>query len=305
MRRAAADRPLPEPRASVDALRAFVAVARTGAVGRAGRTLGRTQPTVSARIAALERAWGTRLFRRAARGMVPTPEGARLLPLAEAVLAGLLDLERAAGLPGAPPTELRVGAGDALGREVVPRALGGLLARRPELEVRLREGPGARLLEALRRGEIDVAFVLDSAVEAEGAGIDLEPWIDSEVDLLAPAGRALASRSVPIRALAGERIVTLQDGSAFRRHLEAAWAAAGMPFRPAIEVGNLSLVRRFVAAGLGVAPVPAIAFAVRDRALRVERRRLSGVPGLRYLRAVRAGVPLPEPVRLLLERLRS
>ena len=32
-------------------------------------------------------------------------------------------------------------------------------------------------------------------------------------------------------------------------------ATADAPFRPAVEVGNLSLVRRFVASGLGLAPV--------------------------------------------------
>ena len=83
--------------------------------------------------------------------------------------------------------------------------------------------------------------------------------------------------------------------------MEAAFERAGMPFRPAVEVGNLSLVRRFVAAGLGVAPVPAVAFGPGDTA-GVTRRRLAGVERVRYDRAVRAGVPLPEATRRLLER---
>ncbi len=76
-----------------------------------------------------------------------------------------------------------------------------------------------------------------------------------------------------------------------------------MPFRPAVEVGNLSLVRRFVAAGLGVAPVPAVAFGRRNQP-GVERRRLTGIEPVRYDHAVRAGVPLPEATRRLLELLR-
>jgi DNA-binding transcriptional LysR family regulator len=51
----------------VDELRAFVAVARMGSVGRAAKILARTQPTISARVAALEEVWGTRLFLRMAR----------------------------------------------------------------------------------------------------------------------------------------------------------------------------------------------------------------------------------------------
>ena len=43
-----------EIRAGVGDLRAFVTVARLGAVARAAEALGRTQPSVSARLAALE-----------------------------------------------------------------------------------------------------------------------------------------------------------------------------------------------------------------------------------------------------------
>ena len=75
--------PPPDPRTNVPGLRAFVAVARLGAVGRAAEALGRTQPSISARVADLEGTWRTRLFHRAPRGMVLTPEGSRLLPLAE------------------------------------------------------------------------------------------------------------------------------------------------------------------------------------------------------------------------------
>ena len=260
------------PRSDVPTLRAFVAVARCGTVGRAAGLLGRTQPSISARLAALERAWETRLFRRAARGMTLTPEGARLLPRAEAALQHLAELDRLAGLPVTPQDELHVGAGDALGRELLPRALAALLGRHPRLEVRLREGPGPALLDALREGAIDLALVVMREGEAMHEGLDVQPWLRSEIRLLVPAAsRSAKGRAMTLEALAGQRLVTLQSGSAFRRHVESAFDRAGLAFRPAVEVGNLSLVRRFVAAGLGVAPVPEIAFS--DLPLRPARRR--------------------------------
>ena len=103
--------------------------------------------------------------------------------------------------------------------------------------------------------------------------------------------------------LEGMRVVTLQRGSGFRRHVESIYAAAGLAFRPAVEVGNLSLVRRFVAAGLGWAPVPAVAFSPRDRFRGVRTLRLAGASPVTYFRAVRAGAPLPEAARLLLDLL--
>ena len=165
---------IPDPRSDSAALRAFVAVARCGTVGRAADRLSRTQPSISARIALLEEAWNTRLFRRVARGMVLTPEGARLLPLAESSLGALEALDQAAGLPSVGSQTLRVGAGDALGREVLPRALAKLLKRDPEVEVYLREGPGTTLLEALREGEIDLAFVVSEAADPTKVAKDVD-----------------------------------------------------------------------------------------------------------------------------------
>ncbi len=293
------------PRASADpdALRALLSIARLGTVAAAAAALGRTQPSISARLAGLERAWGTRLFYRRARGMEPTPEGRRLLPLATAALEALAAVERAAGRPVAPPAEVRIGAGAALGRTVVPGALRALLARHPGTSIRVLEGGSARLLEAVRSGEIDVAFVTRVAGSALPDGLEATPIGRSPVDLLVPASadgpRRRRQRS---RELAGRPLVLLHAGSAFRRHVEAALAAAGAPARPTVEVGSFSLVRRYVAAGLGVAPVPAVAFgsgALPD----VRRVRLVDVPEVIYERVVRAGTPLPEIARDLLPRI--
>jgi LysR family hydrogen peroxide-inducible transcriptional activator len=289
--------------ADVPALETFVAVAREGSVGRAASRLARTQPSISARLAALEDAWGTKLFRRHARGMALTPEGARLLPLAEAALQSLGVLDRAAGLPVAGHDELRIGAGDALGREIVPRAIARLLRERPALSIRVLEGPASRLLEALRAGEIDLALAV-GASNGEAAGVSLEPLLSSPVDLLVPS-RERTARVMTIDRLRDRRLVTLQRGSSFRRHLEDAFNAAGVPFRPAVEVGNLSLVRRFVAAGLGVAPVPAVAFARRAADRGSKRYRIHGVPPVPYRLARRAGVPLTEAAERLVELLRK
>lgn len=298
--------PLPVPRSDVAGLEAFLAVARLGTVIRAALYLGRTQPSISARLAALEATWDTRLFRRAARGMILTPAGARLLPLAEVALRELDRLDRVAGVGAAPPDELRLGAGDALGRERLPKALRALLHEHPSLDVQILEGPRARLLEALREGELDVALVVQPTRAAVTSGLDLAPLIESTIDLLAPRGELGRSRGdVHLRSLAGRRLVVLQPESGFRQHLEAAFAACGLTLRSAVEVGNLSLVRRFVSAGLGFGPVPAVAFGTLSGGPPVERRRLLGIAPVVYDRAVRAGVPLPPAAERLLELLGS
>jgi LysR family carnitine catabolism transcriptional activator len=234
--------------------------------------------------------------------MTLTPEGARLLPAAEAVVQGLEALDRAAGVPVAGHDELRIGSGDALGREVVPRAMARLLKETPGLSVRVLEGPAPRLLEALRAGEIDLALTV-GAPARDAAGVSFESLLTSPVELLVPSGER-AGREVTLERLGDRRLVTLQRGSGFRRHLEAAFAAAGVPFTPAVEVGNLSLVRRFVAAGLGVAPVPSIAFRHAGKDEKTQRRRLRGIPAVTYELARRMGVSPTRAATRFVELLR-
>ncbi len=280
-------------------LEAFVAVADGGSVGRAARELGRSQPSISNRLSELESAWSVRLFRREPRGMALTPEGERLLPTARVALEQLQALDRrATGHAGLDAPELRVGAGDALGRIALPRAIAELRREMgPELAVRVVEAPASRLLSALSEGEIDLALVL-APIDLP-PHVELQPVLGSEVHLLFDAStRAVRPRSVGLEGLRDEPLVTLQRGSSFRRRLQNAWTGRALDFRPAVEVGNLSLVRRFVAAGLGVAPVPAVAFEGDERE-GIGRCRLDGVGPLRYAAASRSGIALPAPSREL------
>ncbi|MBD3869495.1 MAG: LysR family transcriptional regulator [Acidobacteria bacterium] len=292
---------------NADQLRAFVAIARMGTVGRAADALGRTQPSISTRLSDLESSWATRLFHRRARGMDLTPEGERLLPMAVSALASMDELDRAAGKPLAGGSTLRVGAGDALGRGLLPAALKNLLARFPGVDVRIVEGAGSRLLETLQRGEIDVALVTGGPREhPAAAALPFRLLLRSRVSVLIPESRKLRGKhSVGLHWLSGERLVTLQPGSSFRRFLEREYSESGFPFRPAVEVGSFSLVRRYVAAGLGVAPVPAVALDPKPGGNGIQVRRLRNVRSIAYYSVVRSAVPLPEPAAALIEGIRE
>lgn len=63
-------------------LHAFLAIVDTGSVSAAAAMLYLTQPTLSRQIASLERSAGIPLFRRTPQGMVLTPAGTRLAPIA-------------------------------------------------------------------------------------------------------------------------------------------------------------------------------------------------------------------------------
>lgn len=75
-------------------LRVFLAIAREGSLGRAGRRLGQSQPTMGRRLRALEVAVGATLFQRSSSGLTLTDEGKVMLRHAEVIEGEALALER-------------------------------------------------------------------------------------------------------------------------------------------------------------------------------------------------------------------
>jgi DNA-binding transcriptional LysR family regulator len=272
-------------------LEAFLAIAREGSVVRAAAYLRRTQPSVSARLASLEARWQVRLFRRTGRGMVLTEAGRDRLPAVEQAWSALSALAGIEGQSAAGTAEWRLGTGDALGRRLLPNILRSFLRRDPQLRFRLVEGPRDRLLDRLRDGTIDLAWIPEDTRSHQGGGIDVAPLVTSAVVVLAP--KDFGRRRFRAADLARERWIGLPGTSSFRRWLERGLRSAGVRTEPAIEVGSLSLVRRFVAAGLGLAPVPAIAFGTNEGKGVTRALRFEGLPQIRYLTAVRTGAPAP------------
>ena len=72
-------------------LECFLAVARLGNVSRAAEEMYLTQPTLTARIKALEDEVGDQLFVSTSRGMRLTEAGRELVSIAERSLGALLE----------------------------------------------------------------------------------------------------------------------------------------------------------------------------------------------------------------------
>jgi DNA-binding transcriptional LysR family regulator len=142
-------------------LRAFVAVAEHRSFTRAARQLGIAQQPLSQQIARLERDLGVRLFDRDTRNVVLTEAGSAVfrdaLDLIARIEAAQRNAQRAArGEIG----RIVVGAGNYGIDHAVPTILRAFHARYPGVEIELYEHHTVQQLDALRSGEIDVAFAI-------------------------------------------------------------------------------------------------------------------------------------------------
>lgn len=233
-----------------DDQRAFLAVLEEGSLSAAGRRLGLAQPTVRARVEALERALATVLFTRSAQGLLPT-EQARALGDHVRAMAHASDafLRAAFAPPGDVAGVVRLSVSEFVGMEVLPAMLARLRARHPglNLEVVL-SNAAANLLEQ----EADVAVRMhppsqDTLVVRKAGMIELGFFASRDY---------VARRGMPGRLadLAGHDVIgpdRAQSDLRFAKTILPAEALARMAVRTDSHPAQLAAAR----AGLGVAVV--------------------------------------------------
>lgn len=287
-------------------LEVFRTVARHGSITGAARQLRFTQSAVSRQIAALEVEVGARVFDRLPRGVALTEEGRALLPHAEAVLdrltAARRDLDHLRGLGGG---RLRVGAFPTAVAALVPRALASFRDAYPDVALSLVEGRTPVLLERLTTGDADVAVVSSSPTGlADHAGVDLHHLLDERLLVAVARGHRLARRrTVRLADLADDPFVV---GSATA---EETLLRASLPggFQPRIDLvaaewtGKLGIV----AAGLGVALVPALAVRGTPADIALLRLHADDESVRRVYAATAAGRTAPPAVDRFLTHLRG
>ena len=141
-----------------DDVRIFLAVARSGQILGAARSLNLNHATVARRLTALETALGSTLFIRRTNGSDLSPNGERFLVHAEAMESAMLAASESAGADRMIDGTVRVGAPDGFGVAFLAPRLGELTERHPGLRIELVPVPRAF---SLSRREADIAVTLE------------------------------------------------------------------------------------------------------------------------------------------------
>lgn len=239
-------------------MRYVVAVAETNSFTRAAERCLVVQSALSHQIARLERELGARLFERTSRRVRLTPAGAAFLPAARQCLDAA---ERAA-------TEVAAAVGEVRGRLAVgliptvaavdiPGALRDFRRRYPDVRISLRVGASEELVEQVKQGAIEVAFLgLPTTARPEGVNAR-ELARDRLVAVVAPDHPLAEEPVVDLRRLSSEVFVDLPAKTAGRAQSDQAFSAAGLSRDVAFEVTTADfMMARLVGQGLGIAMLP-------------------------------------------------
>ncbi len=211
-------------------LERFVEVASSGSLRKAARRLGLSQPTLTWSIHQLEASVRGQLFERHGRGSRLTDAGRALLPHAQLLInEGRRALSAVETLQGARDPEITVAATPPFTAHLIPDVIGRVTREIPRLRVHLTQSDSVALIEGVRSGEFDVAFV-NPRQGADLAGIDFEKLYVERYSLAARADHPIFEGRGPI----GLEHVTrygwaMHRGSLTRDPDSTPFARAGLP----------------------------------------------------------------------------
>jgi DNA-binding transcriptional LysR family regulator len=267
-------------------LAVFHAVAETGGVTPAAERLMVSQPAVSKQVKELERALGTRLFDRHAKGVRLTNPGTILADYARRIFALAAEAEGAmSDVSSLRRGSLAVGASPTLGTYLLPKALVYFRQRFPGVRLQLEVGNAHLLRGRLLDGALDLALT-----EADARWPEFESRVLFEDELVAvshPRHPLARKRQVSPEELCREPFVVRETGSQTRSLVERVLADAGHAVTPVLSVGSTEAVKQAVAAGLGVAMVSKLVVAtdiVDGRLAELRVKELSVRRAVRVLR---------------------
>jgi len=274
-------------------LRALAAIVEYGSITAAAQALNVTPPAVSTQLKSLEDCIGARSMHRGPDGKVAlTPVGQELLGTVAKIETALDQcIERVNALKSGMAGHVAIGV-VSTGKYFAPGLVARLKQTLPDIEIGLRVGNRGDIVEAMARGEIELAIMgrppQEPPVESEVLGD--HPYI-----VIVPPTHPLAhSIEATPQQLLAETWLAREQGSGtrilMRRFLDR--IGEGQPYRM-IEMGTNETIKQAVMAGLGIALISAHTVQPELAAGRLVMVRMEGLPIIRHWYLVQAaGMPL-------------
>lgn len=238
-------------------LEALVQVAAQRNFSRAAETLGLTQPSVTARIQALERDLGETLFERNGRGVRLTDVGTSFLPHAQRVLRAVQDgRDVIQSMQQLELGMLRLGAAPTVGTYVLPELLKEFRSRHPGIEVSVATEHSEQIVQMVLSDEVQVGLER-TITHPEVVTV---PLYQDEVVLITSPEHPFAKReNVTVEEVGQGRLIMFNRGSGYSTLVQNALREAGMLASPTMELDNMEATKKMVQEGLGIAILPKVA----------------------------------------------
>ncbi len=233
-----------------DQLETFLEVARRSSFSRAAEKRFRTQPAISSQIRALEEEVGAKLLDRSGGKVSITASGKLFQKFAEEILEARRTVVTAiAETERVPRGEIIVGANEGTCLHILPEVFAEFKHQYPEVAVNITRADYAKILESVIDNSVDFGFV---SLPVNDSRLTVVLIHRDELVVIAPPQHPLARvKSAPISEVANYALV-MPKVRHTRDPLEKLFHEHKLKPQYAMEVDSSELLKRFVAANVGV-----------------------------------------------------
>ena len=239
----------------LDYLTTFLEIAKQGSFSRAGQKLFRSQPAVSAQIRQLEEEYGQKLFDRVGKSMKLTAAGEVLLGYAGRLITLKNDSLRAvADQSSAPRGTLAVGANEATCLYVLPDVFAEFHRRFPSVQISVYRNFSRKVVEKVEDGAVDVGIV---TLPVKSPSLRTHPIFRDRLMLMVSPSNPLAKHKTVTPAEIADQPLIIPKTGFTRQLLDKLFRPYRAQLRIPMELPSVGMIKRFVAAGLGVSLISA------------------------------------------------
>jgi DNA-binding transcriptional LysR family regulator len=239
-------------------LQTFLTVAEAGQISEAARRLHLSQPAVTGQIRRLEANFQTALFIRSAKGVILTPEGARLRERVQGIFADLEHLLQELGRNREVTGIVTIAASSTLARYFVPRIFLRFRQSHPEAGLNLLTANTEGVLDYVREQNVTLGLVEG---HQHAPGVRLEPFLPDEIipvyaaRIPDPKLRRKIEAAKSARDLQDLPLIWHEPGAGTRAVVEKVLEENGVNVRKLdyrFQLGSSEAIKSLVIAGLGI-----------------------------------------------------
>lgn len=244
-------------------LKYFISVAKHQHFGKAAEESYVSQPALSMQLKKLEEELGIQLFERTNKTVRITPVGEEILACAKSIIALTDDIHSIAKSYQDPLAgEIRIGAFPTLAPYFLPHIVPVLSKEFPKLKLLLVEDKTDNLIEQLKEGKIDAAFL---ALPVYDEMFNHELILEDEFLLATSPYHHYAKKEfVEMEDLQDDCLLLLSEGHCLRDQALDVCGTTGACENQNFRATSLETLRQMVSANVGITLIPQMAMKHND-----------------------------------------
>lgn len=239
-------------------------------ISRAADALHTSQPGISRQIGLLEEELGVVLMQRSGNRLLGlSPAGVQVDEHVRALLKSVEAIQLV-GQEFRDPNRgaLTLATTHTHARYVLAEVIRKFARRYPDVRVKIVQGRPDQIAEWVRAGEATLGLATRPAGDTTGLAF-VDCYEVQHVLIVPLRHELLASRAVTLAQIAKYPLIGYDDRYQLARYIEARFEGAGLSPNIMMRASDSDVIKTYVAAGLGVAVIPTLAYSAgKDRSIR-------------------------------------